>query len=94
MISNILMAGIEQAANIMVVDSLFGGELKKGYRKEIRIDIAADFGIGHFQYVSVDRIVDVLSICHYDCRCEADLPWKHKYLYSVLHYRIFDGKCH
>lgn len=29
MISSILMAGIEQAANIMVVDSLFRGRLKK-----------------------------------------------------------------
>lgn len=48
MISSILMVGIEQAANIMVVDSLFGGELKKDIRKEIRIDIAADFGIEHF----------------------------------------------
>lgn len=37
MISNILMAGIEQAANIMVVDSLFGGELKKDIGKKISI---------------------------------------------------------
>ncbi len=37
MISNILMAGIEQTANIMVVDSLFGGELKKDIGKKISI---------------------------------------------------------
>ena len=35
MISSILMVGIEQAANIMVVDSLFGGELKKDVRKKL-----------------------------------------------------------
>lgn len=37
MISNILMAGIEQAANIMVVDSLFRDELKKDIGKKVSI---------------------------------------------------------
>lgn len=35
MISNILMAGIEQVANIMVVDSLFGGGVKKDIGKKL-----------------------------------------------------------
>lgn len=37
MISNILMAGTEQAANIMVVDSLFRDELKKDIGKKVSI---------------------------------------------------------
>lgn len=37
MISNILMAGIEQAAVFLVIDSLFGGGLKKDIGKKISI---------------------------------------------------------
>lgn len=48
MISSILMVGIEQAANILVVDSLFGGELKKDVRKKLGMILLQTMILGIF----------------------------------------------
>ncbi|MCI8365357.1 MAG: GHKL domain-containing protein [Eubacterium sp.] len=48
MISNILMAGIEQAANIMVVDSLFGTGLKRDIGKKLGLILLQTMILGVF----------------------------------------------
>lgn len=56
MISSILMAGIEQAANIMVVDSLFRGRLKKDISKKVSIVFLETVILGFFNIYQLNGL--------------------------------------